>query len=186
MNDLRGFFNSYNAQFGIAYRLRPTRKWRNIIFHSGGNIEDVFLSTFLINDKEAESEGKFDVESTLNMIFSVIKYFMSWYLWISEQNIVMDVGCVLPLAKTPTFSCQQVVIMDDWNLDEKTLGKWQYLQHYKYINLPKIARNEREKTRKTSVSGGDRRELSVCSIHSQSDAQGMINNVGETLYRGLQ
>ena len=24
-------------------------------------------------------------------------------------------------------------IMDDWNLNEKPLGKWQYLQHYKFI-----------------------------------------------------
>jgi hypothetical protein len=29
---------------------------------------------------------------------------------------------------------------------------------------------KRKKRKKTSVSGGDRRELSVCSIHSQSDA----------------
>jgi hypothetical protein len=31
--------------------------------------------------------------------------------------------------------------MDDWNLDEKPLGKWQYLQHRKSIILPKITRS---------------------------------------------
>ena len=29
-------------------------------------------------------------------------------------------------------------IMDDWNLDEKSLGKWQYLQHHKSTIPPKI------------------------------------------------
>ena len=28
--------------------------------------------------------------------------------------------------------------MDDWNLDEKPLGKWQHLQHRKDIIPPKI------------------------------------------------
>jgi hypothetical protein len=36
--------------------------------------------------------------------------------------------------------------------------------------LEKNKHIEREKERKTLVSRGDRRELSVCSIHPQSDA----------------
>ena len=30
------------------------------------------------------------------------------------------------------------VVMDNWNLDGKSLGKWQYLQHYKSITPPQI------------------------------------------------
>jgi hypothetical protein len=39
--------------------------------------------------------------------------FSDWhFLWITEQSHI------------PTFSCEQLV-MDDRNLDEKPLGKWQ-------------------------------------------------------------
>ena len=43
-------------------------------------------------------------------------------------NIVMDDGGVYPWAKTlPSIvsNLWQIIIMDDWNLDEKSLGKWQ-------------------------------------------------------------
>ena len=51
-------------------------------------------------------------------------------------DIVMDVGWIHPLAKTQFFSCQQLVMkiaMGGWNLDEKSFGKWQFLQYYKSI-----------------------------------------------------
>ena len=38
------------------------------------------------------------------------------------------------------------------------------------VGPQKSAQEEILTERKTSVSGGDRRELSVCSIHPQSDA----------------
>ena len=33
-------------------------------------------------------------------------------------------------------TCDEIIIMDDYNLEEKSLGKWQYLQHCKSI-IPK-------------------------------------------------
>jgi hypothetical protein len=48
-----------------------------------------------------------------------------------------------------------------------TFNKW----HKKKKNKDKEVTLQREKKkRKTSVSEGDRRELSVCSIHPQSNA----------------
>ena len=55
--------------------------------------------------------------TTLYMLRSVICRFMSpwwllgWhFLWISEQMFVKDDGWVHPLAKTPSFLCQQLVM----------------------------------------------------------------------------
>ena len=48
----------------------------------------------------------------------------------------MDDGWVHPFAKTMPSLVNNLswdIVMDDWDLDEKTLGKWQYLQHYKPI-----------------------------------------------------
>jgi hypothetical protein len=39
-----------------------------------------------------------------------------------------------------------------------------------WVKKNMACQEEEKRRRKTSVSGGDRRELSVCSIHSQSDA----------------
>ena len=57
-----------------------------------------------------------------------------------RTNIVMDDGWVHELAKPPPPIVNNYcwsIVMDDWNLDEKPIGKWQYLQHYKYIVPPK-------------------------------------------------
>ena len=51
-------------------------------------------------------------------------------------NIVKDDGWVHPLAKTLPSLVNNLwwnIIMDDWDLDEKLLGKWQKLQHYKSL-----------------------------------------------------
>ena len=48
----------------------------------------------------------------------------------------MDDGRVHLLAKTLPSLVSNLwwnMVMDDWNLDEKLLGKWQYLQHCKSI-----------------------------------------------------
>jgi hypothetical protein len=63
-------------------------------------------------------------------------------------NIVMDDGRVHPLAKTLPALVNNLwwnVVMDDWNLDEKSLVKWQWSQHYKSIirseNLQEMTNN---------------------------------------------
>ena len=83
-------------------------------------------------------------KTTLNIILSVIWYFMSpryffgWHLlWRSVQ---MDDGWVHPLAKTLPSLVTNLwwnIVMDDWHLDEKPLGKWQRLLHRK-SKLPKM------------------------------------------------
>ena len=58
-----------------------------------------------------------------------------------EQLLVMDDGWVHPLAKTLPSLVNNLwwnVAMDDWSLDEKSLGKkWQLLQHGNSIIPPK-------------------------------------------------
>ena len=80
--------------------------------------------------------------TTLHMIFDVTMVsfrktpFMN--MW---TNIVMDDGCVHALAKTLLSLVNNLwwtIVMDDWNLDEKRLGKWQQLQHCKLITPQKI------------------------------------------------
>ena len=44
-----GRSNFGNACFGITYRLRPTRKWSNIIIHSSGSIRAVLLSFIFLS-----------------------------------------------------------------------------------------------------------------------------------------
>ena len=56
------------------------------------------------------------------------------------ENIVMDDGWVHPLAKTLPSIVSNLwwsIVMDNWHLDEKSLGKWQYWQHYKSVIPPK-------------------------------------------------
>ena len=76
-------------------------------------------------------------ETTLNMIFSVIWYFYvtmvtSWMTLMHKwTNGVMDGGWVHPLAKT--LPCLAInlwfnTVVDDENLDEESLQKWQWLQ----------------------------------------------------------
>ena len=48
----------------------------------------------------------------------------------------MDDGGVQPLAKTLSSLVNNLwwqIVMDDWNSEEQSLGKWRYLQHYKSI-----------------------------------------------------
>ena len=55
-------------------------------------------------------------------------------------NIVMGDGWVHPLAKTLPSLVNNLwwnIAMGDWNLDEKSLGKRQWLQHCKFVNHPK-------------------------------------------------
>jgi hypothetical protein len=40
------------------------------------------------------------------------------------------------IGQNPTFTCQQLV-MKCWHLDERSLGKWQQLQHCESIIPPK-------------------------------------------------
>ena len=56
-------------------------------------------------------------------------------------NFVMDDGRVHPLAKTlpsPVNKLCWSSVMDDWNLDDKPLAKWQQLQHSKSIIPPNL------------------------------------------------
>ena len=53
---------------------------------------------------------------------------------------VMDDGWVRPLAKTLPSLVGNLwwnIFMDEWNLDEISLGKWQQLQHYNFIIIHK-------------------------------------------------
>jgi hypothetical protein len=55
-------------------------------------------------------------------------------------NNVMDDGWVHPLAKTiPSLvrNLWWIIVMDDWKLDAKVLGKWHQLQYNKSIIPPK-------------------------------------------------
>ena len=59
-------------------------------------------------------------------------------------NNVINVGWVHPLAKTLPFLVGNLwwnIVMDDWNLDKKSLGKWQWLQHCESV-VPKKIHNE--------------------------------------------
>jgi hypothetical protein len=62
-------------------------------------------------------------------------------------DIVIKDGRVHPLTKAlpPLVSNQWWEnVMDDWNLDTKPLGRWQLLQHHKYVipkNLQGITNN---------------------------------------------
>ena len=82
--------------------------------------------------------SKYDIEC--HMVFYVtMGTFRLTVLMNKWTNIVMDDGWVHPLAKTLPSLVSNLcwnVVMDDWNLDEKSLGKWQYLQHCKSI-IPK-------------------------------------------------
>jgi hypothetical protein len=40
--------NFRDAHFGITYRLRPTRRWRNTIIHAGGNVKVIFFLSFFL------------------------------------------------------------------------------------------------------------------------------------------
>jgi hypothetical protein len=61
-------------------------------------------------------------------------------------NIVIDDdGWVHPLAKNPTFYVSNLwwnIVMDDWDMDEKSLGKWRKWQHYKPIISQKNSSND--------------------------------------------
>ena len=69
--------------------------------------------------------------TTLNMVLSVIWYFMVafWMILLINNwtNTIMDIGCVHLLAKTLLSLGSNLwwdVVMDDWKLDEQPLGKW--------------------------------------------------------------
>ena len=40
-------------------------------------------------------------------------------------------------------TCDENVVMNDWNVDEKSFGKWQYLQHNKSLIPQKITNNDK-------------------------------------------
>ena len=53
-------------------------------------------------------------------------------------NIVMNIGWVHPLAKTMSSLVANLwwnIVMDDWKLDEKSTGKWRWLQQRNSIIL---------------------------------------------------
>ena len=53
----------------------------------------------------------------------------------------MDDGCAHPLAKTLPSLVNNLwwnIVMDDWNLDEKSLDKWQYSQQHNSIIPQKV------------------------------------------------
>ena len=59
------------------------------------------------------------------------------YEW---TNIIVDDGWVHPAAKTLSSLVRNWlwnIVMDDWKLDEKSLDKWQQLQHCKFIIHPR-------------------------------------------------
>ena len=59
-------------------------------------------------------------------------------------DIVVDDGWVHMFAKTLPSLVNNLwwnVVMDhDWNLDGKSLGTWQYVQHYNFVIPHKITR----------------------------------------------
>ena len=68
------------------------------------------------------------VSTTLNMIFSVTAVIFRMTPLVKKwTNTVVDDGWVHPLAKPlPSSVCNLWwnIVMDAWNLDEKSLGKW--------------------------------------------------------------
>ena len=75
------------------------------------------------------------------MVFNVTKVpFRMTLLMNKFIKTVMDNGWVHSTAKTLPSLVSNLwcnIIMDDWNLDENLLSKWQYLQHCKSIIPPK-------------------------------------------------
>jgi hypothetical protein len=75
------------------------------------------------------------------MVFNVTM--VSFWMTLSSNkwtNIVMDVGWVHPPANSLPSLVRNLwwtIVMNDWNLEEKPLDKWQCLQHYKSI-IPQI------------------------------------------------
>ena len=66
------------------------------------------------------------------VIYVTLVTFQMAFVMNNSTNVVINDGMVQLLAKSPTFSCQQLA-MDDWNLDEESLRKWHKFQHYKSI-----------------------------------------------------
>ena len=66
-------------------------------------------------------------------------------LLLNKFVFVVDDRWVHPLAKTLPSLVNNLwwnSVMGDWNLDEKSLGKWQYLQHCKSLIPPKIYKEQ--------------------------------------------
>ena len=82
--------------------------------------------------------------ATWNMLFNIVWYLMSLddnildhtLLMNKFTNMIMHDGRVHPLAKFLPSLVNNLwwkIVIDDWNLNEKSLGKWWQLQHYKPI-----------------------------------------------------
>jgi hypothetical protein len=84
-------------------------------------------------------------------------------------NIVMDDGWVHQFAKTLPFHFSNLLwnnVMDNWNSYEKSLGKWQFLQHCK----PMIPQNLQEMTNNNGLtfSVGDSIPRFIISIQQEN------------------
>ena len=76
------------------------------------------------------------------MVFSVtmvtIRMALLMNKWTNVLSWMMD---EFIFGQNHTSSCQQLVmniVVEGWNLDKKSLGKWQYLQHCKSIIVQEI------------------------------------------------
>jgi hypothetical protein len=72
-----------------------------------------------------------------HMVFYVTMVVFGMTLLMNRwTNVVVDNGWVHPLAKTLPSLVNNLwwnIVTDDWNFDEKHIGKCWYLQHYKSI-----------------------------------------------------
>ena len=83
---------------------------------------------------------KYDILCNMLLYVTVVTFQMT-LLMNKWTNIVMEDEWVHPLAKTLPSLVNNLwwnIVMDDWILDEKLLGKWQWLQHCKSIITQKI------------------------------------------------
>ena len=88
---------------------------------------------FLVQD--GRKYTKYDI--WCHMVSNVIMVCFGMTLLMNKwTNIVMDDGWLHPLAKTQFAIVNNlwwIIVMDNWNLDETSLGKWQWWQHCKSI-----------------------------------------------------
>ena len=77
------------------------------------------------------------------------------FLWIDLQILSCMMDEFIPLAKTSHVNnLWWNIVMDDWDPDEKSLGKWQRLQHCKSIIPQKINKEWQNNVGLTFSVGG--------------------------------
>ena len=103
-------------------------------------------------------------------------------------NVVMDDGWVHPLANALPPLVNNLwwnMVMDDWNLDEKSFGKWQFLQHETHIipqNVYKewhimLGQHYRGRQLVSTILIGDTKYHILCSLSTQTEMSNPSSNV---------